>query len=231
MIRSRAVDWALGALGMLVLIAIALAVLWWTISEPAVETTGPTPVAPVPVPSLDSDPPSDLADDEVWIGDLDLQSALIVLPDSTLTDVEARGHGARTGSKGLIVQRLDVEATVPFREVAAQLGGDSLVLPAEGGQASVVRTVELLGRGVTVVATGTVEVERGLLVVEPTAIDVGLPDFLSRTLGTLVREFVTIKQPIEGLPENLELLDVAVQDDGFRATLAGNDVVLAPGES
>ena len=43
----------------------------------------------------------------------------------------------------------------------------------------------------------------------------------------MVRRFATIEHPIEGLPENLVLQDVTVQDDGFRADLSGRDVVLA----
>jgi hypothetical protein len=39
---------------------------------------------------------------------------------------------------------------------------------------------------------------------------------------------VTIEQDIEGLPEGLVLRDVAVRDDGFRATFRGEDVELVP---
>ncbi len=231
MTRSRVADWAIGALGMLVLLAIGVVALWWFVSEPPDDTAGPTTPPPSAAPRIDAPAPIDLGGDEVWIGDLDLQSALVVLPDSTLRDVVARGHGARSGPDGLTVDRLEVWATVPFDEVAAQLGGDSMVRAAENGEAAVVRTVDVLGRQITVVATGTVEVEGGILVVEPRAIDVGGPELLSRTIAALVRQFVTIEQPIEGLPRNLELLDVEVRDDGFRAELAGQDVVLAAGGS
>lgn len=227
--RSRATDLAIGALGMLLLIVLALVVLWWAVSTPAVDRadrTGPTSADDRQAASTDG-PPADLADDEIWLGGVDVVAGTVVLPDSTLHDVEAVGHGVRSGEEGLVVDSLEVQATVPFADVAADLGGDSVVRPADDGQAAVVRTVEVLGRDATVVATGTVEVVGGLLVVEPTSIDLGGPDLLSRTVAAVVRRFVTIEHPIEGLPENLVLQDVTVQDDGFRADLSGRDVVLA----
>ncbi len=169
--------------------------------------------------------------DEVWLGDVDVRADIVVLPDSSLLEVEARGHGARSGPDGVVVERLEVRATVPFADVASQLGGDSRVGPGPDGQATIGRTVEVLGRQIDVVATGTVEVEDGLLVVEPRSIDLGGPDVLSRAVARAVRKFVTIEHPIEGLPPNLILQDVTVQEDGFRADLTGQDVVLAEGGS
>ena len=37
---------------------------------------------------------------------------------------------------------------------------------------------------------------------------------------------MTIRQPVEGVPEGLVLKEVTVQDDGFRALLSGEDVRL-----
>ena len=209
--RSRATDLAIGALGMLLLIVLALVVLWWAVSTPAVDSadrTGPTSADDRQAASTDGPPADDPA-------------------RGRSRDVEAVAHGVRSGEEGLVADSLEVQATVPFADVATDLGGDSVVRPAEDGQAAIVRTVEVLGRDATVVATGTVEVVGGLLVVEPTSIDLGGPDLLSRTVAAVVRRFVTIEHPIEGLPENLVLQDVTVQDDGFRADLSGRDVVLA----
>jgi hypothetical protein len=91
-----------------------------------------------------------------------------------------------------------------------------------------VRTVELVGRELRVVATGTVEVEDGRLVVEPRNIDLGGPDFIGDAIAAVVRGLVTIEHDIEGLPEGLTLQDVTVREDGFRAGLAGQDVRLLP---
>lgn len=231
MTRSRATDIATGALGMLLLIVLALGVLWWVVTTPAGEQAGTptTPVAREDSGTPGQDPPTDLADEEVWLADVDITAGTVVLPDSTLRDVQAVGRGVRSGGEGLVVDSLEVRATVPFADVASELGGDSVVRPADDGQASVVRTVEVLGRELTAVATGTVEVVDGLLVVEPRSIDIGGPDVLSRAVAAVVRRFVTIEHPIDGLPENLVLRDVEVQDDGFRADLRGQDVVLAEG--
>ena len=67
------------------------------------------------------------------------------------------------------------------------------------------------------------------LVVEPQSIDLGGPGVLSRATASVVRRFVTIEHAIEGLPEGLVLLEVDVRDDGFRADLEGDDVVLVEG--
>ena len=232
MIRLRAADWVIGALGMLLLLIIAAVVLWWVVSDPVTgssEAPSPTPVTGGTSPSV---APSDLGKDEIWLGDVDVRADIVVLPDSSLLEVEARGNGARSGPNGVVVDRLEVRATVPFADVAAQLGSDSRVGPGPDGQATIERTVEVLGRQIDVVATGTVEVEDGLLVVEPRSIDLGGPDVLSRAVAGAVRKFVTIEHPIEvGLPPNLVLKDVKVQEDGFRADLTGQDVVLAEGGS
>jgi hypothetical protein len=121
-----------------------------------------------------------------------------------------------------------VDATVPFEVVADGLGDGTVVRAADDGQATVVRTVEVLGRNLRVVATGSVDVEAGRVVVEPRSIDIGGPDFLSDTLAVVVRRLVTIEHDIEGLPEGLVLQGVTVQSDGFRADLRGEDVDLGP---
>lgn len=231
MTRSRAVDWAIGALGMLLVLTIAAIIMWLVISSPASDPIDTGSPSPVPSSEASGAPPSDLGRDEVWLGGVDVQSDIVVLPDSSLTDVEAVGYGARSGSEGLVIDQLEVRATVPFADVAAELGGDSRVSATGDGQAMIRRTVEVLGRQLTIEATGSVDARNGLLVVEPSSIDLGGPDVLSRAVAATVRRFVTIEQPIEGLPENLMLQDVTVQDDGFRATLAGRDVVLAEGSS
>ncbi len=227
MTRSRALDWAIGALGMLLLLILVAVVLWFIVSDP-VDDSDATPTS-VPSATGSDVPPSDLGKDETWLGDIDVSSNVVVLPESALLDVEAEGYGVRSGPAGVVVERLEVRATVPFANIEAELGGDSRVRPAENGQASVQREGEVLGREYSVMATGTVEAKNGLLVVEPLSIDIGGPEVLSRVVAAAVRQFATIEHPIAGLPENLILQDVAVKKDGFRAELTGQDVVLAEG--
>jgi hypothetical protein len=229
--RTRAKDWLIGAIGMILLLAVAVAILWWVVSEPAdggaADSVPPPPVGTERVPG-GREPPTDLRDSEVWLADLRLQAGTVVTADARLRDVRAVGTHVVTGQDGLVAARVTVGATVPFEVVAEELGGDSEVSAAEGGQVTVVRSVEALGREWRVVATGTVEAQDGRVVVEPRAIDFGGPEFLSGAVAAVVRGLVTIEHDITGLPDGLVLRDVAVQDDGFRARLRGRDVELVP---
>jgi hypothetical protein len=225
---KRAKDWLIGAGGTVLALGVALVILWWAASDPA---GGGSEAVPSPTEGLERPgtvPPEGLGEDEVWLADLTLDAGTVVTEGSLLRDVRAVGRDVVSGPGGLVAGRLAVDATVPFEVVAEELGGGSVVRAADGGQATVVRTVEALGRDLRVTATGTVEVEDGRLVVEPRSIDIGGPDFLSDAAAAVARRFVTIEQDIEGLPEGLVLRDVAVRDDGFRATFRGEDVELAP---
>ncbi|MBG6182353.1 hypothetical protein IWX65_000282 [Arthrobacter sp. CAN_A214] len=227
---TRAKDWLIGATGMVLVLGVALAILWWVVSDPA----GQGETGPVPAPTVGAGsppgagPPADLREDEVWLADLALDAGTVVTAGSMLRDVRAVGQDVVTGPDGLVAGRLAVDVTVPFEVVADELGDGTEVRAADGGRATVVRTVEVMGREMRVVATGTVEVEAGRLVVEPRSIDFGGPDFLSDAVAGVVRRLVTIEHDIEGLPEGLVLQDVAVQGDGFRANFRGEDVELVP---
>lgn len=226
--RARVKDWLIGAAGAVVALLVGVVVAWWLVSEP------PSAGGASPAPSADPDrpprqaPPAGLGQDQVWLRDLRLNTGRLVTASSELRDVRASGRDLVTARDGLVAARATVDATVPFSVVADELGGGATVRAAEGDQATVVRTVEALGRELRVVATGTVEVEAGTLVVEPRSIDIGGPDFLSDAIAAVVRRLVTIEHEVEGLPEGLVLRDVTVQDDGFRAHLEGRDVELVP---
>lgn len=230
--RTRTKDWLIGAMGMVLVLGVAVAILWWVVSDPAdrdgagrVPSQPPTVGAERP-PGTES--PADLREEEVWFADLALEAGTVVTAGSMLRDVRAVGKDVVTSPEGLVAARVTVDATVPFEVVADELGDGTVVRAADGDQAMVVRTVEVLGRELRVVATGTVEVEAGRLVVEPRSIDFGGPDFLSDAVADIVRGLVTIEHGIEGLPHGLVLQNVAVQDDGFRANLRGHRVKLVP---
>ena len=227
---ARVKDWLIGATGMVLVLVAALVTFGWAVSSPAGESEAGR--APSPTPGAEDmpgrQPPTDLGQGEVWLADLALDVGTVVTADSRLRDVRAVGHHVATRPEGLVAARVTVDATVPFEVVAEELGGGSRVQAGEGGQATVVRTVEALGRELRVVATGTVQAEAGRLVVEPTSIDIGGPDFLADALAAAVRRFVTIEHDIEGLPEGLTLQKVAVRADGFRVRLRGEEVNLAP---
>lgn len=232
--RDRWIGAVLGALAVLVLLAVAVVVFVLVVSEPAGEA-GSTldPVEP-PASADGSDlgpdggatPPDDLAAGQTWLGEVSLDAATIATPEARLTDVVAVGDDVLAGPDGTVAGTLQVQATVPFEVVAAELGPMTTVRSGEGRQAVVEREVELFGRVFRVVASGTVDAVDGRLVVEPRTIDIGGPDFLSATIGDVARGLVTIEQPVEGLPEGLVLRGVEVVDDGFRAELSGEDVPL-----
>ncbi|WP_258805891.1 DUF2993 domain-containing protein [Pseudarthrobacter sp. NS4] len=227
---TRVKDWLIGAAGMVLVLGIVVVILWWVVSDPA-DAGG---AVPVPSPTMGAErqpgtkPPADLGGDEVWLADLALDAGTVVAAGSTLRDVRAVGQDVVAGPDGLDAARLVVDATVPFGVVADDLGNGTVVRAADSGQAVVIRTVEVLGRELQVTATGTVEVEAGRLVMVPRSIDIGGPDFLSGAVAAVVRGLVTIEHDIEGLPEGLVLQNVAVQDDGFRANLQGENVKLVP---
>lgn len=229
--RDRLVGAAIALGAVLLLAVVAVVAFAWWVSDPVDGS------APSPRPTLDgtdagpggadaAQPPSDLAPGETWLGDLVLDAGTVLTTDATLRDVEAVGQDVRSGPGGTVVGRLAVEATIPFEVVAVEIGGGSTVGPATDGQASVTRDVEVGGRSFTVVATGTVEVVGGLIVVEPQAVDIGGPAFLAEAVAAVARELVTIEQEVEGLPEGLVLREVVVGEDGFRASLDGEDVAL-----
>ncbi|MGJ7442577.1 LmeA family phospholipid-binding protein [Aquipuribacter sp. MA13-6] len=226
--RDRLVGAAIALLGVALVVVVAVVAFAWWVSDPADDGASPLPGTTDGVVTDGATgaatPPSDLGPGETWLGDLVLDAGTVLTTDATLRDVEAVAQDVRNGADGSVVGRLAVEATVPFEVVAAELGEGSTVAAAEDGQASVTRDVEVADRTFTVVATGTVAVARGLIVVEPTAVDIGGPPFLAEVVAAAARELVTIEQEVEGLPEGLVLQDVVVLDDGFRVALDGEDV-------
>lgn len=223
--RDRWTGAALGALAVLGLLVAVVVVAVLALTEPV----PPTSAAPSsPGPPRPAGAPGSLADGQTWLGDVVLDAGSLLTPDADLRDVQAQGTDVLTGADGIRAGTLDVVATVPFEVVAAQIGPGSTVAAAGDGQASVTRDVQALGRTLEVRATGTVDVVGGRLVVEPRAVDVEGLAFLSSALAAAARELVTVEQDVEGLPPGLVLREVTVTDDGFRARLDGEDVLVAP---
>lgn len=170
--------------------------------------------------------PADLGTDETWLGSVELSSADVVSADGDLVDVSASGTGVRFSPNGLRADRLDLDATVPFGTVAAQVGPDVTIYAAGGGLAGIERTVTILGRDIPVKATGSVTADGGRLLIEPDTVDLGGPSFIDSAASALARSLVTIRQPVPGVPEGMALTDVEVTDAGFAASLAGTDVTI-----
>ncbi|MHA6507970.1 LmeA family phospholipid-binding protein [Tessaracoccus sp. Y1736] len=225
-LRGRVLDWAIGAVAMLGLVFLALLLFWLSITRPVGSTDAPTPAASTTAPIVEPTPPPDLAENEVWLGDISLEAGSVVAAATPLVDVVGTGTDVTSGPDGLVARHLDLTATVPFDVVAAELGPNATLSSAGGGEVRVDTRVEALGRSLPVGATGTVEAVGGELVIVPTSIDIGGPQFISDLLGGAVRELVTIEHRIEGLPDGVVLRSVKVVDGGFRANLTGDNVRL-----
>ncbi|GAA4892017.1 hypothetical protein GCM10025789_06210 [Tessaracoccus lubricantis] len=227
---GRVLDWVIGAVAMLLVLLLVLLLLWLSITQGTGSADAPAPGVTSPSPSggpaMAPTPPSDLGEDEVWLGDISLNSSSVFAAGTPLEDVVGTGTDVTSGPDGLVARHLELTATVPFHVVAAQVGPGTTVGAAGGGEARVDTRVEALGRSLPVGATGSVEVVGGKLVMVPTSIDIGAPQFISDLLGDVVRELVTFEYAIEGLPDGVVLRSVEVVDGGFRAHLTGDDVRL-----
>jgi len=220
----RVKQFVLGATTMLVALVVALLALIWSVGSPG---SG----ADVDVPSASAFPrasaPTDLARGETWLGEVRLTSSQVVTGDGGLEDVTAIGSGVTLSGDGLRAQRLDIDASLPFATAATQIGGGVTLFAADDGLAGLRRRVSVLGRDVEVRATGSVRAHGGQLVIEPQTIDLDGPDRLDTAASSIVRELVTIRHTIEGVPEGMALTSVSVQPNGFRAHLRGADVTIS----
>ncbi|XVX21187.1 LmeA family phospholipid-binding protein [Actinomycetota bacterium] len=143
-----------------------------------------------------------------------------------------------TSGGELRAQRLDVDAVLPYAEVAAQMGPETTLSSAGPDRIAVHRRVEVLGREVTVRAEGAVRAQDGLVVMEPDEVGVAdadglpLPPAVTRLvtvrlpLPPAVTRLVTVRQPVPGLPDGLTLTRVTADDTGIHAHLEGTDLPL-----
>ena len=219
-------NFLLGVGATLAALALVLVVLVFSLGTGATSSAGST-ASPRPTGSATSaEQPADLAADETWLGSVDLRSQDVVSAKGDLVDVVATGSGVRFSQKGLQAQTLDIDATIPFATVAEQVGEDVTVYDAGNGKTGVERQVTILGRDLTLKATGTVTADGGQLLIEPETVDLGGPSFLDAAASTLARSLATIRQDVPGVPTGMSLTAVEVTPQGFDAQLSGTDVVV-----
>ena len=220
-------NFLLGVGATLAVFAVGLVVLISSLGSGASVVAG-SPPSPIPISSATpATQPGDLADDETWLGAVELRSQDVVSGRGDLVDVVATGSGVRFSQAGLTAQRLDIDATIPFETVAEQVGQDVTVYDAGNGKTGVERQVSILGRDITLKATGTVSADGGQLLIEPETIDLGGPAFLDSAVSAIARNLATIRQEVAGVPEGMSLTAVQVTPEGFDARLQGTDVVIA----
>lgn len=213
----------LGVGSTLAVLVVAVVVLGLTLGSGVAPAAAP----PAPAPTgVRVEAPDDLAADETWLGRVALDSEDVVSADGRLVDVTATGDGVRFGPDGLRARRLAVEATLPFQTVAAEVGAGVRLYAAGGGRAGVERTATLLGRDLTIRATGTVRADRGQLLIEPETVELGGPAFLDSAVSAAARALVTIRQDVPAMPDGLTLREVDVDAAGFGVWLDGADVTI-----
>jgi len=219
-------NFLLGIGATLAVLALALVVVVLSLGSGASPAAGPT-TSPAPSASAGvAQRPADLTADETWLGAVELRSQDVVSAQGDLVDVVAIGSGVRFSEAGLRAQSLDIDATIPFATVAEQVGQDVTVYDAGNGKTGVERQVTILGRDITLKATGTVTADGGQLLIEPETIDLGGPSFLDAAASTLARSLATIRQDVPGVPAGMSLDAVAVTPQGFDAQLSGTDVTI-----
>ncbi|HWO52216.1 MAG TPA: LmeA family phospholipid-binding protein [Ornithinibacter sp.] len=219
-------NFLLGVAATLAALALVLVVLVFSLGSGASSASGST-ASPAPTASAGvAQRPADLTADETWLGAVELRSQDVVSAQGDLVDVVAIGSGVRFSEAGLRAQSLDIDATIPFATVAEQVGQDVTVYDAGNGKTGVERQVTILGRDITLKATGTVTADGGQLLIEPETIDLGGPSFLDAAASTLARSLATIRQDVPGVPAGMSLDAVAVTPQGFDARLSGTDVTI-----
>jgi hypothetical protein len=218
-------QFVLGVVTTLVVLAVGAGVLLVSLGSGADPAT-PQASGSTATPGARPEPPEDLTEEETWLGTVDFAGEDLVSPDGDLAVVDATGSGVRFGTGGLRAARLDIDATIPFDTLAEQVGPDTRIYAVSGGLAGVEREVTILGRDLTVRATGAVTADGGQLVIEPETVDLGGPSFVDATLSAIARTLVTIRQDVPGVPSGMALTDVSVTGAGFGAQLTGTDVTI-----
>lgn len=219
-------NFLLGVGATLTVLALAFVSLVISLGSGATGATGAT-VSPRPTGSANVAPrPPHLAAGETWLGAVELRSQDVVSATGALVDVVASGSGVRFSQASLKAQRLDIDATLPFVTVARQVGQDVTVYDAGNGKTGVERKATVLGRDLTVKATGTVSADNGQLLIEPETVDLGGPSFLDSAASALARSLVTIRQDVPAVPTGMSLTAVELTAQGFDAQLSGTDVVV-----
>lgn len=212
----------LAVVGLLALVLVL--VVWVALGSGGAAAPQTPSQPPAPTPTADARPPA-LQGDDLWLADMALSGSQVLTPDTRLRDVEMSATDVLIGDAGLRAGTLSVDAVVPFDVVAAQIGPD-VTLEAAGSQARITRTTQVLGQRVRLAATGTVQADGGQVLLVPTAVDVGAPDWAQDLLGDAAGELLTVRHDVQGLPEQLDLRAVSVVPDGFAVTLTGRDVPL-----
>jgi hypothetical protein len=154
-------------------------------------------------------------------------------PEGTEADVVLRGVEVPLGAlldgavQRVPVERIDGTATLSYQLLAAQLGGDTRV-ERDGDGLRITRTVEVLGRGVPLTASGDVTLDGSDLVVDvekAAGAGVEVPDIVIDRAADLL----DLRYTVPPLPFGLRLTDVRPADEGVVVDVAAKDTVIESG--
>jgi hypothetical protein len=161
---------------------------------------------------------------------ISLTSAELGQPEGTRADVSLQGVHVPLSSilsrkvSEVPVDRVDGTATLSYRLLSAQLGGDT-TLSREGDGLRITKTVEIAGYSLPLTAEGTVTLDGNDLVVhvdKAAGAGVDVPDFLVEKASGLLG----LRYPIPALPFGLHVTDVQPGTDGVDVRVQAANAVL-----
>ncbi|STD08066.1 Uncharacterised protein [Dermatophilus congolensis] len=207
----------LAALGLLfIALTIAAVVAFMTWSRPATSATT-TPTAPAT--------PSHLAQGEYSANNLTFATPQLDTSSGTITDVHLTAGNFVNTSKGKRIDNFKANALVPFTTVQNKIGNGVTITPTGDGKITTRTTFEILGRQLTLTGTGTMTVDAGRLVFNPSAIGfhegppgLNVPEWAAGRLRFAI--------PVPALPENATITNITTENTGFRIHLAGSQLQL-----
>lgn len=167
--------------------------------------------------------------------DVRLTVAAADLGELSDLDVEVRLTGVQIPLSDLLsgdiatipVEGLAGTVSIPYAEVAAQIGGGVSVEQGPDGVV-VTRTVDVLGQQVEVSGTGRIRVESsdqiGVTVVGLDLAELEIPDILIEAL----QEQLSFTYTVPPLPFGLRITNAIATADGFDVSAEAADAVLTP---
>jgi hypothetical protein len=161
-------------------------------------------------------------------GEVQVEAAALRRDGRLVRDVTATGldvEGPRNGQ--VTVARLTAQGTVPYDEVLDEVGVPGLSLDHAGGdEVALAREVTVLGRTVSVSATGRVEVGGNRLRIVPTGFELAGGEPVDSGLRPLLVDRFSVTYPLRGLLDGLSVQRVTAAPEGFEVEISGDDVTL-----
>lgn len=143
-------------------------------------------------------------------------------------DVTATGFDVEGPRDGRVtVGRLTAQGTVRYDEVLDEVGVPGLSLEhVGGGEVGLDREVTVLGRTLSVSATGRVEVEGDRLRIVPSGFELAGGETVDSGIRPLLVDRFSVTYPLRGLLDGLAVARVTARPDGFEVEISGEDVTL-----